>query len=270
VKHKVFAYVFFITASAMLISFCSRPKEVLSKKEMEKLLYDIYIAEALIENDYATFDTPEKKEAFIQQVFRKYGVTEAQWDTSLSWYADHIDIYLKINDSVKSRILRQQKDIERQIAQQRSLEQEMKRKNQSPSYIPQLYVFDFMGRGDGFSFRLDTAEISRQINQNNFDFRFDVIGISQQNLPKLTSMLILEYSDTIIYRTKSITANQTYSMSASKYLPNDTLNQLSGFIHLQDKINLFKGIQIYNISLGKRDNAQQTTKSLSHHESNKQ
>ena len=99
-KHKVFAYVFFITASAMLISFCSRPKEVLSKKEMEKLLYDIYIAEALIENDYATFDTPEKKEAFIQQVFRKYGVTEAQWDTSLSWYADHIDIYLKINDSV--------------------------------------------------------------------------------------------------------------------------------------------------------------------------
>jgi hypothetical protein len=164
----------------MLISFCSRPKEVLSKKEMEKLLYDIYIAEALIESDYATFDTPEKKEAFIQQVFRKHGITEAQWDTSLSWYADHIDIYLKINDSVKARILRQQKNIEQQIAQQHSHEQEIKRKTQSPSYIPQLYVFDFMGTGTGFSFRLDTAEISKQKR----------ISLSPANVPD-TSLRIL-------------------------------------------------------------------------------
>jgi len=270
VKHRVFVYVFFLVASTMLISFCSRPKEVLSKKEMEKLLYDIYIAEALIESDYATFDTPEKKEAFIQQVFRKHGITEAQWDTSLSWYADHIDIYLKINDSVKARILRQQKNIEQQIAQQHSHEQEIKRKTQSPSYIPQLYVFDFMGTGTGFSFRLDTAEISKQINQNNFDFRFDVIGLSQQNPPRLISMLILEYADTTLYKTQSIAANQTYSMTASKYIPNDTLRQLSGFIHLQDRINLFKGIQLYNIHLGNKDNFQQTNKPLSHQESKKQ
>jgi len=69
VKHRVFAYVFFLVASTMLISFCSRPKEVLSKKEMEKLLYDIYIAEALIESDYATFDTPEKKKLLYNRFF---------------------------------------------------------------------------------------------------------------------------------------------------------------------------------------------------------
>jgi hypothetical protein len=127
-----------------------------------------------------------------------------------------------------------------------------------------------MGTGTGFSFRLDTAEISKQINQNNFDFRFDVIGLSQQNLPRLISMLILEYGDTTLYKTQSIAANQTYSMTASKYIPNDTLRQLSGFIHLQDRINLFKGIQLYNIHLGNKDNFQQTNKPLSHQESKKQ
>lgn len=219
-------------------------------------MYDIYVAEAMIENDYTTFDAPEKKEAFIQQVFHKHGVSEAQWDTSLSWYSDHIDIYLKMNDSVKARLLREQKKIERLMAQQYSRDEEKHKKNQSPFHIPKIYIFDFMGSGAGFSFRLDTAEISKRIDQNNFDFRFDVIGIPPQNLPKLTSMLILEYRDTVIYKTTPIRSNQRYSLSGTKYIPNDTLHQLTGFIHLQNKMNLFHGIQLYNIALEMKSNMQ--------------
>jgi hypothetical protein len=268
-KYKVIAYVLFIAISGILVFSCNRPKEVLSKKEMEKLMYDIYIAEAMIENDYATFDTPEKKEAFMQQVFRKHGVTEAQWDTSLSWYADHIDIYLKINDSIKARILREQKNIEQQITQQYSRDQEKQRKNQSPSYIPPIYNFAMMGSKSGFSFALNETEISKQIDQNDFDFRFDVIGLSQQIAPKLTSMLILEYRDTIIYKNKQVTSNQSYSISASKYIPNDTLQKLSGFIHLQDRMNLNHTIQIYNISLSKRQNFEPTNQTSTLKEANK-
>jgi len=268
-KYKVIAYVLFIAISGILVFSCNRPKEVLSKKEMEKLMYDIYIAEAMIENDYATFDTPEKKEAFMQQVFRKHGVTEAQWDTSLSWYADHIDIYLKINDSIKARILREQKNIEQQITQQYSRDQEKQRKNQSPSYIPPLYNFAMMGSKSGFSFALNETEISKQIDQNDFDFRFDVIGLSQQIVPKLTSMLILEYRDTILYKNKQVTSNQSYSISASKYIPNDTLQKLSGFIHLQDRMNLNHTIQIYNISLSKRQNFEPTNQTSTLKEANK-
>jgi len=268
-KYKVIAYVLFIAISGILVFSCNRPKEVLSKKEMEKLMYDIYIAEAMIENDYATFDTPEKKEAFMQQVFRKHGVTEAQWDTSLSWYADHIDIYLKINDSIKARILREQKNIEQQITQQYSRDQEKQRKNQSPSYIPPIYNFAMMGSKSGFSFALNETEISKQIDQNDFDFRFDVIGLSQQIVPKLTSMLILEYRDTILYKNKQVTSNQSYSISASKYIPNDTLQKLSGFIHLQDRMNLNPTIQIYNISLSKRQNFEPTNQASTHKEANK-
>lgn len=268
-KYKVIAYVLFIATSGILVFSCNRPKEVLSKKKMEKLMHDIYIAEAMIENDYATFDTPEKKEAFMQQVFRKHGVTEAQWDTSLSWYADHIDIYLKINDSIKARILREQKNIEQQITQQYSRDQEKQRKNQSPSYIPPIYNFNMMGSKSGFSFALNEADISKLIDQNDFDFRFDVIGLSQQIVPKLTSMLTLEYRDTILYKNNPVTSNQSYSISASKYITNDTLQKLSGFIHLQDRMNFHHNIQIYNISLSKRQNFEPTNQTSTLKESNK-
>lgn len=41
------------------ISSCqNRPKEVLNRKNMERLLYDVYVAEATMENDYQHFNTP--------------------------------------------------------------------------------------------------------------------------------------------------------------------------------------------------------------------
>ena len=92
-----------------MFSFCSKPNEVHSKKEMERIMYDIYIAEALIEDDYSSFNTPEKKEAIINEVFKRNKTNQARWDTSLSWYSDRVEIYLKMNDSVKARLQRQQK-----------------------------------------------------------------------------------------------------------------------------------------------------------------
>ena len=38
-----------------------------------------------METDYQNFDSPEKKEAYIHEVFKAHNVTQARWDTSL-WY----------------------------------------------------------------------------------------------------------------------------------------------------------------------------------------
>lgn len=214
-------------------------------------MHDVYIAEAMMETDYAMFNTPEKKEAFIDQVFRKYGVTEAQWDTSLSWYSDRIDIYIKMNDSVKARLQREQQAIDRLVAQQYSREQEKNRGNQSPSYIPGNFTFGLQGDGMGFSFRLDSAEFPKSSDPNNFDFSFDILGISQQHPLKLKSMLILEYKDTTVYRSTPLHANQRYSLPVTRYIENDTLQRIIGFIQLEEKSNVHSGIQAYNISMGK-------------------
>lgn len=257
-NRKVVSYLLALVILSILFSFCNRPREVLSRKDMEKLMYDVYIAEALIENDYQNFDTPEKKEELINEVFRKHKTTQAQWDTSLSWYSDKIDIYLKMNDSVKVRLQRQQKATEQIMNRQFQQEQSLTARTYSPSYIPDSYFFDEVNPKNGFRFRLDTTEISNKIKNADFDFSFDVIGIPINSNPDLRTMLVLEYKDTIIYRSAFITENRKYLLHGQKYLTNfkdslvliDTIRGITGFVRLQDTIGLYKNIKLDNIFLG--------------------
>jgi hypothetical protein len=239
----------------MIVSSCqNRPKEVLNRKNMEQLMYDIYIAEATLENDYGNFNTPEKKEAYINQIFRAHDVTQAEWDTSLSWYSDRIDLYLKMNDSVKVRLQRTRKEIDKQL-QRLNAQQVVNPALLSPSYIPPVYTFSMPGIKKGFFFLLDSAEISSSISTDQFSFTFSVIGVPPFFNASLLASLTLVYADTVISQSQSIDENKTYTMAASRFIPGDTLTQINGFVHLDDSSAVVPGIQLYNIYLGdgKRD-----------------
>ncbi|NLY23802.1 MAG: DUF4296 domain-containing protein [Bacteroidales bacterium] len=233
-----------------MISSCqNRPREVLNRKSMEQLMYDVYIAEATLENDYGSFNTPEKKEAYINKVFMAHKVTQAQWDTSLSWYSDRIDLYLKMNDSVKVRIQRARKDIDRNLERIRA-EQVIDPALLSPSYIPSYYSFSIPGAKTGFHFRLDSAEISSRMPGDEFSFTFSVIGVPPLFTSDLSSMLTLVYGDTIISQSHDIRENKSYHMDASRFIPGDTLTQINGFVHLQDRSGNASSIQLHSIYLG--------------------
>lgn len=215
-------------------------------------MYDVYIAEAMMENDYQYFDTPEKKEANIHRVFQKHNVTQAQWDTSLAWYSDRIDVYLRMNDSVKSRLQREQKILNDKITRQQAQEQRDNQLLYSATYIPSVYTFNLPSAKNGFSFQLDSVYISSNIPDNDFPFTFSVMGIPSEQTPDFTAVLTLTYEDTVIYRNQKITENRTYSLPVFKYIPNDTLSGINGFMHLQDPQARFKNIRLYNISLGNK------------------
>ena len=153
-KVRYASYFFIVFLMVVSVSSCqNRPKEVLSRKQMEKVMYDVYVAEATIENDYSLFNTPEKKEAYIQEVFAIHRITQSQWDSSLSWYSDRIDLYLKMNDSVKARLQRQRSDIDLLLTQQRST-QFTDPALLSASYIPKTYLFFNPSVRNGFRFQL--------------------------------------------------------------------------------------------------------------------
>lgn len=239
----------FILLGGLAYSCQNRPKEVLNRRQMERLMYDVYIAEATMENDYRNFDTPEKKEAYVNRVFKAHKTTQAQWDTSLSWYSDRIDLYLKMNDSVKARLQRARQGIDALVAQQNQA-------NQAdpallpPSYLPPLYTFSMPDTKKGFRFRLDSTEISSKIIGDDFLFSFSAIGIPPRFSSAFTSLLTLVYSDTTIYRFQEIEENKTYEFSASKYIPGDTITEITGFVHLQDPTGVIPPIQLYNIYFG--------------------
>lgn len=246
---KGVSYLFlFILFGGLAYSCQNRPKEVLNKKQMERLMYDVYIAEATMENDYRNFDTPEKKEAYINRVFKAHKTTQAQWDTSLSWYSDRIDIYLKMNDSVKARLQRTRQGIDAMVEKQR---QELWiDPTISPSYLPSSYIFSMSDTRKGFRFRLDSTQIFSRVTGDDFLFTFSAVGVPPRLSSPFTSLLTLVYSDTTIYRFQEIRENRIYEFSGSKYIPGDTITEITGFVRLQDPTGVIPHIQLYNISFG--------------------
>ena len=247
-------YMVLLVITCMLLSSCqNRPREVMSRKKMEQVMYDVYIAEATMETDYQNFNTPEKKEAFINKVFELHNTTTAQWDSSLSWYSDRIDLYLQINDSVKARLKRTQSGIDSEISSANRKIIDSDEIIFSPSYIPPIYIFNMPGsdRG-GFKFMLDSAAISNEISEEEFNFSFTVIGIPPVFENNFFSLLTLEYGDTTILKRNDITVNMEYSNRVNKYLYEDTIRQINGVINLQAKNGFIPYIQLYEISLGNR------------------
>jgi hypothetical protein len=244
-KKGVSYLLLFILLGGLAYSCQNRPKEVLNRKRMERLMYDVYIAEATMENDYRNFDSSEKKEAYINRIFKAHKTTQAQWDTSLSWYSDRIDLYLKMNDSVKVRLQRVRQGIDALMAQQNRDDPALL----PPSYLPPFYTFSMPDPKKGFRFRLDSTELSSKVTGNDFLFSFSAIGIPSGFSSVFTSLLTLVYSDTTIYRFQHIKENKTYEFSASKYIPGDTITEITGFVRLQDSTGMAPHIQLYNIYL---------------------
>jgi hypothetical protein len=82
---------------AVMFAACSRaPEGILPERKMQHVLVDIQIAEDMIGMDAATFPTNEEKTALYRSVFRKHGVTEAEYDSSLVWYGHNLDAYMRI------------------------------------------------------------------------------------------------------------------------------------------------------------------------------
>lgn len=242
-----------IIFSYVLISCQQRPKEVLNRKKMEKVLYDVYIAEAMIENDFRSFPEPEQKEALIQQVFQKHQITQAQWDSSLVWYAEHTSDYLRINDSVKMQLKRAQADIDKLISMQNAQESDLYKRNTALSYIPKEYSFAITDSHKGFAFRLDTFLIAQKTEKPTFDFTFKVHGLPAQDKPDLSATLIIEYKDTTVYKKTPVLVNESYTFTIDRYIPKDTLVSLSGFMSLNDPLNRNRNIVIYDIRMGNKN-----------------
>lgn len=243
-------YILSAIIAFLILSSCSKPSEVHSRKEMERIMYDVYIAEAMIDNDYSNFNTPEKKEALINEVFTKHRTSQARWDTSLSWYSDRVEIYLKMNDSVRARLKRNQTQVESQLNRQLAMEQSVTDRTGLSSSIPLNYSFDEVNPKNGFRFRLDSNRIKELPDSLELSFSFDVLGVSAYAKPNLITQLILEYKDTTIINLDSISENIHYSFPIERYIEEDTLNSILGFIRLQDTLRLYRNIHLKDIKLG--------------------
>ena len=98
-----FCLYLFVCSAVVLLAGCKvkRPSDVLPESTMEQLLYDYHIAKSLGEN---LPNENYKRALYLESVFRKYGTTEAEFDSSMVWYTRNTEILTKIYEKVSKRL----------------------------------------------------------------------------------------------------------------------------------------------------------------------
>lgn len=91
-----------------------KPDGVISESQMEDLLYDYHIAQALGEN--IPYSENYKKAIYTEAVFRKHNTTEAAFDTSMVWYTRNTEILSKMYERITKRFKTEQNAINHLIA----------------------------------------------------------------------------------------------------------------------------------------------------------
>lgn len=115
---------YLIIILSMLVMVGCRPKGILSEKQMEEALYQVHVAEAtLLERSFTP--STEETQGYYGTTLAKMGITQAQFDSSLTYYTHHSKTFDKIYPRVVERL---QKDVER-------LEQEL---NDRPKMVKKV------------------------------------------------------------------------------------------------------------------------------------
>lgn len=72
------------------------PSYVVGPKKMSEVLADMHTAEAVIDMRHNQYPNDSTKLALKQSVFEANGITQRDFDTSLVWYAHHMDKYIDL------------------------------------------------------------------------------------------------------------------------------------------------------------------------------
>lgn len=96
---------FFMAVGLIFLSACKPivPKEYIQPDEMEDLLYDYYVAQG-IPSDPKSKDTDYDRRYTTNLVLKKYGLTQAELDSSLKYYYTNMEEMFKIYGNVQKRL----------------------------------------------------------------------------------------------------------------------------------------------------------------------
>lgn len=103
--YKAFAGVMLAVGFLVAFQSCkpSIPSQYLSRDEMEDILYDIHLAEAMANMDVADRDTTLLL-TYRAAVLKKHGVTSAEFDSSMVYYMRHTKLLHDVYTNLAERL----------------------------------------------------------------------------------------------------------------------------------------------------------------------
>lgn len=95
---------FYVLFALMLLMACkpSVPSEFIQPGDLEDILYDYHVGQAIVKTEHPGEVNDLERSKIFRAVLNKYGLTEADFDSSMVWYYSHLPrlkrIYLEVNE----------------------------------------------------------------------------------------------------------------------------------------------------------------------------
>ena len=153
-----------LTIVMSLLSCGRTPHGVMSVNEMADLIVDLQIAEAYIDSHIGEYTSDSSKLVLKQSVFKKHGITQEDYDSSLVWYAHNMEDYIKAHDKAIGKLKERYDKLDKN-GKMVDREMAIRERRETPEAIPQSI---HSSRG-------------KQLGRPNTDSKGDTIDLWQGN-----------------------------------------------------------------------------------------
>ena len=99
--NPLYIFVFF-TFLSLFSCAIDKGKPIIPEDKMVAILTDYYLTQATV-NDYI-LPRNENRIMYYCGVLERHGVTEAEFDSAVTWYTQNFDVYEKIYDEVLNKL----------------------------------------------------------------------------------------------------------------------------------------------------------------------
>lgn len=227
---------------ALCFMACGNGNGRLSRDKMVDVMHDLQLVEAIYQTRYEDFNKADNKTALLEGVFQKHGITQAQLDSSLVWYADHPEEYMKVTDSVSARLKRESKELDDKVPNYQKIQAF------NHSILP---YYTYLTEANTFlDFDIDSIKSK---DFSNFEISLRALGIHSRMKAELA--VHFQYEDTTITRFQEFTDDLIPKITNP--VTSDSIKEISGYIHINAPMMTDYKVLLYDIKLKNTDDLKQ-------------
>lgn len=203
-----------VIAFSLVSCKVERPDTVLSDEKMEAILYDYHIAKAM--GEQVAYDESYKRVLYMESVYKKHGITEAQFDTSMVWFSRHPEVLRDIYEKVNKRLKTEKEKIDDLIAKR-----DNKPKMSKPGDSIDVWAWQRTYRLTGmplnnriqFDLPSDSNFYDRDTLRWSVRFRYEGEGPADTLYAPVMAMQIYYDTDTVLHEMRRIDKSGTELIS---------------------------------------------------------
>lgn len=231
---------------ALLLTACSKvPDGILSEKRMQGVLKDMLLAESMTNIDYSKYKSDTMKVALFESVFRKHGITRADYDSSLMWYGRNLDIFMKVYD-------RTLKDINNSITALGDVQADAApvTNQDSVNIWPRRSYTTFYPSSPFNAIVFNVNPESAYSSGSSFVLGMNIWGLDRKGLAKPELRLCADQFDTTVVVNKSILGDGYHSLTL-KTIPTKRVKRVYGYIRYENRDSSYFKVYVDSLSLMK-------------------